>query len=349
MSTDRLKLSLEAAMPGNTILYDDLGNPSVMVRIPKFRICDVIEGGSDRVHPAFIVCGKELNEILISKYSNVLKDGRAYSLPNADPEAEIPMDAARAACESKGKGWHLMSNAEWAAVALWCKKNGFMPRGNNACGKDFYYPHERGRGTYTYDRQGEVREGRTATGSGPVSWSHDGSPAGIYDMNGNVWAQVSGLRLVNGEIQIIPDNDSAAAVDESAASKNWKAVLPDGTLVEPGAENTLKIHSRGDSLAVGTEKASIEDKWNGGLFGEMQSETDIPEILKALAIFPADKDGYGQQKFWCSSNGERMPWRGGTWDAFANSGVFCLFTCYPRTHHSIWCGVRAAYVDVASR
>lgn len=346
METDQLKFMIEATMPNNTILYDDKGKPSVMVRIPKFRICDVIEGGSGQVHPAFIAGGKVLDEIFISKYSNILEDGRAYSLPGRDPAAELSIGDARDACENKGKGWHLMSNAEWAAIALWCKKNGFMPGGNNACGNDFYHPHERGRVTYTYERQGEIREGRTATGSGPVSWAHDNSPSGICDMNGNVWAQVSGFRVVNGELQIIPDNDSALAVDETAQSKNWKAILPDGSLVSPGTEGTLKLHSRQDKLALSTENAITDDKWNGGLFCEMEADFKVPGILKALALYPADVSGYGQQKFWCNNSGERIPWRGGTWDAYANSGIFCLFTCYPRTHNSIWCGFRSAYIEI---
>ena len=29
-----------------------------------------------------------------------------------------------------------MTKAEWAAIMLWCKKNGFQPWGNNNYGKD---------------------------------------------------------------------------------------------------------------------------------------------------------------------------------------------------------------------
>ena len=39
---DAIKLAVEAATGGkNTVLFDDLGNPSIMVRIPKFKISDV--------------------------------------------------------------------------------------------------------------------------------------------------------------------------------------------------------------------------------------------------------------------------------------------------------------------
>lgn len=59
---------------------------------------------------------------------------------------------------------------------------------------------------------------------------------------GNVWEWVAGLRLVNGEIQIIPDNDAAfASTDMSASSPLWKAIrASDGALVSPGTSGTLK-------------------------------------------------------------------------------------------------------------
>src|SRR5690606_21658939 len=47
----------------------------------------------------------------------------------------------------------------------------------------------------------------TLTGSGPASWYHDGTPAGIADLRGNVWEWVDGLKLVNGRIYVHHDND----------------------------------------------------------------------------------------------------------------------------------------------
>lgn len=101
---DAIKLAIEAATGGkNTVLFDDLGNPSIMVRIPKFKISDVIQGGSNSVHPAFIVNGVEKDEIFISKYQNIVMNDRAYSLPMQDPKAYIDFDTARKACEKKEK------------------------------------------------------------------------------------------------------------------------------------------------------------------------------------------------------------------------------------------------------
>ena len=60
---DAMRLAVEGFHPSNTVLYDDMGLPSFMVRIPKFKISDVITGGSDAVHPAFIVDGVEVPEL----------------------------------------------------------------------------------------------------------------------------------------------------------------------------------------------------------------------------------------------------------------------------------------------
>ena len=133
---DLASLALKSAFPTNSIITDDKGLPSVMVFIPKFKMSDVITGGSDSTHPAFIVNGVEKNGIYISKYQNKVYDGRAYSLPGEDPTCAINFDNAAARCSAKGEGWHLMTAMEWGAIALWCKKNGWLPYGNNNYGKD---------------------------------------------------------------------------------------------------------------------------------------------------------------------------------------------------------------------
>ena len=72
----------------NVILYDDLEKESIMVRIPKFRLSEVIDGAPDLIHPAFLVDGKEKECIYISKYQSSenkslwqkLKDKGSYPL-----------------------------------------------------------------------------------------------------------------------------------------------------------------------------------------------------------------------------------------------------------------------------
>lgn len=130
-------LAVQISHPNNYIIYD-VSKPSVMVAIPKFYLDDVIDGASHTVHPAFIINGVEQDTIYISKYQNVVENGRAYSLQMKDHTVNINFDHAWNYCKNKGAGRHLMTNAEWAAIALWCRKNGTMPKGNNNYGRDIY-------------------------------------------------------------------------------------------------------------------------------------------------------------------------------------------------------------------
>ena len=105
---DSLRQSVEMATGGkNTVMYDDKGNPSIMVCIPRFNLSDVIDGAPNTPHPAFIVNGVVKSEIWISKYQNIVHDGRAYSLPFQDPRVNVTYDQAKQYCAAKGAGWHL--------------------------------------------------------------------------------------------------------------------------------------------------------------------------------------------------------------------------------------------------
>jgi len=181
--------------------------------IPKFRYEDLgfdTEMGTG-LASAFVKGNTELSEIFIGQYLASVFDGRAVALPGRDPRASINYDDAKASCESKGAGWHLMSMHEWAAVALWCKANGVEPRGNTNYGRAHDATHEVAR------RQDAgtpgVTEGtaRTLTGSGPASWRHDGTLGGIADLVGNVWEWQDGMKMVDGRVFASADNDYARA------------------------------------------------------------------------------------------------------------------------------------------
>jgi formylglycine-generating enzyme required for sulfatase activity len=331
---DEARMTLEAATGGkNTLLIDDLGYPSVMVRIPKFKWSDVMEGGEDKTCSAFIVGGKEKDCIYISKFLNIIEQGRAYSLPGGDPAHNLSIDEARAACARKGPGWHLMSNAEWMAIAHWCKKNGRMPHGNNNFGRDHKFTHEHA--VMSPNNSSKFTpEGRTLTGTGLDTWSHDGTNAGIFDLNGNVWDFVSGLRLKDGEIHIIPDNDSALNVDEGEQSSLWKAIDIRGNLVAPGSPDTYKydgVNAGNDQETAAIIKGGVKlntavknphhtGKNAAGDYGytimpfrEMKAETGVmPHLrLKELGLYPASEDL--NENIFVRNNGERIALRGGSW------------------------------------
>ena len=351
---DLVNLALKATCPGNEIILDDKGLPSVMVRIPKFKISDVIDGGSDSAHPAFIVNGVEVPEIYISKFQNVVHNGRAYSLPGEDPRTSITFDTARQACEAKGPGWHLMTHAEWAAIALWCRKNNLMPKGNNNYGKDTSESTYVAIPTYI-DEQG--RTCRVATGSGPVTWSHNGEVTGIWDLNGNVSEWCGGYRTVDGEIQVLPNNNAADSNNSQVAdSTKWKAIMPDGSLVDPGTPGTLKWDYTADPGTSGEKPFRLNTTLEyqqtvEGVYGSVtfQSLTaadgvDVPEILKALALFPADSGDHGSDRITMRNIGERLAYRGGGWLSGSLAGVFCVSGHLSRSGAATDLGFRSAFI-----
>ena len=162
---DLTNLAVKIVCPNNVVKTDDTDLPSVLVYIPKFKNSDVLTGGNDSTHPAFIVNGVEIPGFYYGKYQAKVYNSVAYSLPGEDPTASINFDTARARCEAKGAGWHLSTNAEWAAIALWCKKNGFLPYGNNNYGKDSRESNYKA--VPSYYESGKIA--RVATGTGPIS------------------------------------------------------------------------------------------------------------------------------------------------------------------------------------
>lgn len=340
-------LSVQIAHPNNFLIYDNAGKPSVMVAIPKFYLDEVIDGASHTVHPAFIINGVEHDMIYISKYQNIVENERAYSLPINVPKTWVSFDQAWNYCQNKGSGWHLMTNAEWAAIALLCKKIGTMPKGNNNSGKDISEANLPQKAiAATYGSDGRIN--KILTGSGGISWNHDDTEAGIADLNGNVFEWNSGMRLNDGEIQIIANNN-AADRNNSVSSSNapWKAIMPDGSLVPVGTSGSLKYDWKNTKHVVSTVIADRSTKSRHNTFESIAADTNtaIPEIIKALALYPADKDGYGENRLYIINSGEQFPLRGGNWLGGTNSGLFRLDLDIARSYSSGGIGFRCCYYD----
>ena len=185
----------------NKVIFDDTGMPSIMVAVPKAKYSDVITGGTDETLPFWIMDGEEKSVIYVSKFLNIVENDRAYSLGGYLPRNYINFDQSVAACKKKGAGWHLNQAGVFAYLNLLSQKMGTVPHGNTNYGKDYYHPYERGTMP-----QGESQ--RTLTGSGQPTWYHNHDMSGIADINGNLWEWTGGLRLMNGEIQIIPYGNS---------------------------------------------------------------------------------------------------------------------------------------------
>lgn len=344
---DDMKVAVEALSGGkNTVILDDQEMPSVMVAFPKFKMSEVIDGGSENVHPAFMVGGVEKEVIYVSKFQNIVMNDRAYSLPFKDPGVSVNFDQALSKCRNKGEGWGLMPYSVWSAIALWCRKNGTMPRGNNQNGCDVSYKHEKGVQTSTDGG----KTGRIATGSGPATWNHNWLPDGIADLNGNVSEWTAGFRTVNGELQIIPyANCMQSSVSMAAGSTEWKAISKDGTLVTPGTDGTLKWTTSGGKIQLTAGSITPVDQGNWLPYNNMlldSSVSSVPELAKALLMYPDEPNGdYGGDYHGINTSGERLARCGGDWGNGASAGVFRVYLGDPRSYSAWHLGFRSAFVN----
>ena len=356
---DDLRASVEAASGGmQTVLYTALGQPTFMNVIPQFNVEDIDAAMGTGVHPAFIVGGVTKTELFIGTYQGIVKNGEMLSLPGVDPTTSVNHDQAVAYARACGVGHHAMTNAEWAAVALWCYKNGFQPRGNTNYGKSSDSAWESGR------RQDGLVNGlasgnaRTLTGSGPASWRHNNTPGGIADLNGNIWEWTPGMRIVGGEIQVIADNNAALlSSDHSPTSADWKAINgATGALMAPTFTGTI---AGGDYVATtansvryavsGTANYTLV-RASGSSFEGITNPGGTPVaaaalyVLKALGLMPVAATGLGGDGIWLDVTSERLPIRGGSWSYGATSGVFALYLNNARSDAGSIVGFRPAFV-----
>ncbi len=355
----------EASLGRNMVFFDDQGNPCILVRVDSMPMSLLQSGWPNMPHYAFIVSGNAKDRFYMGKYQGVRVGSgtstRVVCLRGLDPGNIINFDDSLTACRQSGLS--LSTHAMYAFIALRCLAKGFMPRGNNSYGKDVSVPSETAVPSYIYNNT----VARCAAGTGPDSWADDGTPLGIFDLNGNVWEWAAGLRLVDGEIQIIPNNDAAlSTTDMSASSTAWKAIMPDGTLVAPGTAGTLKY----DSLAPMTNDGTTQDKgafilrtalqnapdptWNWGnnyydynsmLFEQITADTgvSVPDILKQLKIFPISSN-HGGDRWWIRNYGERLAYVGGHWGLGSTAGVFAVFLGGSRSRAGSYLGFRPALI-----
>ena len=302
----------------NEVIFDKSGIPDIMVVFTP-----------DELGLPATLKGRKVSEYLISKYPNTLIGGVPHSLPFQKPAVDVNFDEAVQLCESKGPGWHLITNDEWAALARQSWENDTMPTGNTSSGKSHSHPEQTGT---TYDGG----YGKTLTGSGPVAWNHDRTAEGVSDMCGNIWEHVGGIRFLNGQVQVIPDNGAAAGADQSADSKEWQAIYTaDG--------DPVYFNPRGGEIFV--EPTEAEDKdYDGVRFTDLEAKgLDVPDKLIELGLYPPA--GYeSDEYFWIDNNAERCVLRGGGWSIGVNAGVFSFHGDDPRSDAYGSIGFRSALV-----
>lgn len=274
-------------------MFTPNGQVTYMYRIPAFNLEDIDPSGQlgEGLHPAFIFNGVPDREIFVGAYPAAEVNGEIVCQPGLDPRSNINFDNARAACQALGAGWDLMSNWDWAAIALWCAANGFSPRGNTNYGRS--HSHRFETATRVVDLAPGVAEsslGRTLTGSGPAAWTHDGTGNGIHDLVGNVWEWVTGLLLEENIFKIAPDN----------------GVYPESeyidTLVEAAATGTFSTRAYDDPTL----------------------------ILKQAMVVPTTGLTY-DGRFYKNETGQRLPRRGGNWYGAGDADLDALALFFTRT------------------
>lgn len=210
----------EQATPGVehdvVAIYDNAGIPSIMHRFRRVTNKELF-GGSDAVHPAFIIGGEVYDEIYISVYENTMINGKPYSLPLQEPVTNITMEEFARACFSKGEGWHCLTAAEWGLLADTSLKLGTLPHGNTNC--SHWHGDDK--------EQGVIIEGsyKTLTGSGPATWTHDHTTSGVHDLCGNIWEFARGVRIRDGALWAAENNDAALPeTDLTECGDGWKPI-----------------------------------------------------------------------------------------------------------------------------
>lgn len=348
------KLIFQSALPGNDVI-----DGSVMVWIPKFKVFDVLDpkdtngshGGSDFTHPAFVdENGNEIDGFWVSKYQNIVgKDGKAYSLPGQTPTTSISLEEARRACKEKGDNWHLISNDQWAAVALWAKKNKSLPRGNNNKGRDIDDTQYK---AIPMAKNSDKEIVIVATGTGPVNWTHDKSTAGIWDLNGNIWEWVDGIRLCYGEIQKW-ENGSWHGL--SYANGTWGSMenTPDMSIGENEGSN-CRFDWQDSKWKIATNITTESGTSNDCKFASVSTDSSkdkTKNTLRAMALLPdlkfATEYSSNNEHFrLINGDSEQYFYRGGDYDDGRRAGVFALGTG-DKSHKSSTLGFRAVYIPPA--
>lgn len=363
---DLTRMAVKMVCPNNEVICDDKDLPGVYVQVVPQQLKDLIKDGDSTVHPAFMVNSKQISKLFIGKYQGKDHNNRIYSLPGEDPRAQITLDTYEQYCKNKGAGHHCITAAEWAFLALWCKKNNCQPKGNNQWGKDV--SETLIQAIPTYYETGVSHKGepaRVATGTGPLTWSHDGTVNGIWDLNGNVWEWVSGIRLVKGELQVIPYNNAAEnATVTGAESTEWRAINSAAT----GWENLFIEKPDGNGTTPSSIKLEyVTDHWKWqvdvpaepsdtsryGLFAKTEILETVSAFckmfLRAMALAPeegAEETDYNGDGFWANNAAaERCARRGGRWADGAHYGVFALSFDDPRSLSSVGIGGRPAYYE----
>ena len=194
---------------------------------------------------------------------------------DVSPWTDLPFVEMKTTASSKGSGFHIMHDAEWMNIALWCQVMDIWVDGNIYGYRDLTKADE----AEVTDVTSFVADinGKTRTGMGPSTWNHNNRTGGIADMVGNVWEAIDGLKLDNNEFYVYQETAKPQEGGDVAVTTPAKGIstTPGGTVPNPNA------------LPSTYKKAGIGLYWDKGIYQYIyddHSNTSINAITKAYGI-----------------------------------------------------------------
>lgn len=260
----------------------------------------------------------------IGIYMSASVSGRLASQPGLTPRVYLNFDEFRDQSAALGGGLHLLNIFQNALVNWlilgYMANGGQAPRGNTEWGRAHDAISEvgiRGDGRISNDRTGS---GLTLTGSGPDSWTHDGTKTGITDWVGNAWEWVDGLKMSGGEFVV--------AEYSGQPESEW---LRTGRYINAGHVF---------SMTAPPSPVASSARW--GSFGKT-SDYVGHELLQRLMIEPIDCTKVLNGNFWYNTDGERSPRARAAWHNGADAGPVALSLHSPRSDRGGNIGGRLAF------
>ena len=298
----------------------DDGANTQMVYIPKFRVpAGLWDSG------AFPAQDMQLGGFFIDKYqashkaathnsagvaggATVAADSTtdvAVSLPGRVPWADVTHPNAKQACANRkinGVACHLVTMKEWATMAFLIKLLGHDVRGNNSWGRDYRDTnvHENTGFVDTtlasYNASNNQAISRILTGTGPVSYSHNGMANGVFDIVGNVWEWLD-FQIVTGvythskksrvnDSDGITASDTTITVDSMEAGDTW----PSSGLIKIESEYiryaTINYQGSGKAILSSCSRAQ------NGSTAATHADNAIVEQLTDYCIIPGGATAY---------------------------------------------------------